>query len=74
MLVGTIVAALPAGELGVTARPVAAAATDCAGKHVSETAQTHAGMAAANEHHNSTHGSDLSVGEHVGHIRAECAG
>lgn len=70
----TIVAALAAGALGATARPVAAAESDCVGQHVSEMARTHGGMAAATEHHNAMHGGDLGVGEHLALIRAECAG
>jgi hypothetical protein len=47
---------------------------DCIGRHVSTMAREHGGLAAATEHHNAEHGDDLSVGEHLAHVRTECRG
>jgi hypothetical protein len=47
---------------------------NCMGQHVSMMAQMYGGIAAATEHHNDMHGTNLTVGEHLAHIRIEMCG
>ena len=74
LLAATVVAlSFVVGTLGAAnAQAIDAAQPNCVGQHVSEIARTYGGMAAATAAHNEMHGTDLSVGEHLAHIRAEC--
>jgi hypothetical protein len=71
----TVAVGLAARTLGAgSAQTIDPTQPNCVGQHVSEVAQTYGGMAAATAAHNAAFDTELSVGEHLALIRAECAG
>ena len=74
LVTAAIVVSIAAATLGAaSAQVVDPTPPNCVGQHVSEMARMYGGMAAATAAHNEMHGTDLSVGEHLALIRAECA-
>lgn len=69
-----VVALLIGGGVDGTAGSDGSTPANCVGEVVSAMAREHSGMAAATDHHNEMHGTDLSVGEHQAHIREEMCG
>jgi hypothetical protein len=75
LIVSTALAAvLIAGGGSVAAGANDSVSASCVGAQVSMMAQMHGGMAAATDHHNEMHGTDLTVGQHQAHIRDEMCG
>ena len=66
----TLAAGVMIGALGT--QDSAAAAPSCKGQHVAMMVREHRGMAAATAHHNTEHGTTLTVGQHLRYIAEMC--